>query len=387
MWYKYRDFWLGIKKGESMLLRFLFIFSVGFCTAQAATEKRPKVLHLSFHKGCVMDFEDVGRQLGLDLTSWYILDDAKLDRINFDGISRNSAIYNISHERAQRAWEKHKDYFNQFDVIVTSDTAPLSRVFLQHGWQKPLIIWICNRFDYCDLETHDGTFPDPEYYELFKKALKMPNVRVIGYTPYEHFYASTKGINTDWFTIKPLGSIEHTLRVGNKTHIPENVDKESTLFIYPRLDEEQMRYVQAECGQRSIPTYTGTYNGPHDLAGFKGIIYFPYAWSNLAVFENFHQGIIHFVPSERFILQNVLFRRLPIRCCTYYLFNFVEWYMPEYYPYMVYFDSWDDLKQKIATTNYDELRAKVKAFGKQHRAEMLTRWRSVFSGLGCAVSC
>lgn len=351
-----------------------------------ADDHRTKVLHLSFHKGCVMDFEEVGRALNLDLTFWYILDDAKMARINFDGVSTNSGIYNISHDKACKVWEKHKEYFDQFDVVVTSDTAPLSRIFLQNNWQKPLIIWVCNRFDYCDGPTHDGTFPDHEYYDLFRKALNAPNVRVIGYTAFEHFYASLKNVKTDWFTIKPLGSIEHAVRSGQSSYIPEQINKETTLFIYPRLDDDQMHYVQAECAQRNIPTYTGSYNGPHDLQGFKGVIYFPYAWSNLAVFENFHQGIIHFVPSEKFIVQNVLFNRLPIRYCTFYLFNFVEWYSPEYHPYMVYFDSWDDLKNKIATTNYDELRAKIKTFGAEHRTKMLDRWRSVFSGFGIPVS-
>ena len=43
----------------------------------------------------------------------------------FDGISSGNALYNVGHERAQNIWNKHKDYFNQFDAIITSDTAPL----------------------------------------------------------------------------------------------------------------------------------------------------------------------------------------------------------------------------------------------------------------------
>jgi len=57
----------------------------------------------------------------------------------------------------------HKDYFDTFDVIVTSGTAPLHESFLQNGWTKPLIIWICNRFDYCDYASLDCNFPDQEY--------------------------------------------------------------------------------------------------------------------------------------------------------------------------------------------------------------------------------
>ena len=69
-----------------------------------------------------------------------------------------NAVYNIGHQRAETVWNRHKDYFDKFDVIVTSDTAPLSRIFLQNGWRKPLIIWVCNRFDYCDYASLDLVF-------------------------------------------------------------------------------------------------------------------------------------------------------------------------------------------------------------------------------------
>ena len=130
-----------------------------------------KVLHLNFHLGCSKDFEEVGKELGLDVTTWYVLA-ADLPREHFDGKTRGNAVYNISHERALNVWNKHKDYFETFDVIVTSDTAPLSRIFLQNGWKKPLLIWVCNRFDYYDGETYDGKFPDQEYYNLIRKAAR-----------------------------------------------------------------------------------------------------------------------------------------------------------------------------------------------------------------------
>src|SRR5271154_4177159 len=130
------------------------MFSIGLSHA-----KQLKVLHLSFHKGCSKDFEYIAQQLDLDLSSLFIQEQPSRW---LDGKTVGSAIYSIGHDRAAAIWEKHKNYFDQFDVIITSDTAPLARIFLQNKWSKPLIIWICNRFDYCDQASRDCNFPDQE---------------------------------------------------------------------------------------------------------------------------------------------------------------------------------------------------------------------------------
>ncbi|MFC1842086.1 class I SAM-dependent methyltransferase [Candidatus Dependentiae bacterium] len=335
-----------------------------------------KILHLGFHKGCLNDFEEVCGELGLNVTSWYILS-ADLPREHFDGASTGNKVYNIGHERAKRVWEKHKDYFDQFDVIVTSDTAPLSRIFLQNGWKKPLIIWACNRFDYCDWGSRDCVFPDQEYYNLMNKANNQENVKIIPYTDYEYIYAKRKNVNLGTRTIKPIGAKEKEVGLDFKSRIPEYIKKNETIFVYPRLPGNVMRYVKNSCEKLGIKTFTGVYNGPEDLKGFKGIIYYPYAFSNLATFENFQRGLIHFVPSEKFIRSERAKRR-PFRCCVSGNFKECEWYQDQYKDVIVYFDSWQDLKDKIDIIDYESLSKKIKAFGMNHRETMLQKWDVVF---------
>ena len=90
-----------------------------------------KLLHLSFHTGCQNDIEYICEQLNIDLTF----------REFDDGISKGNDKYNIYHEKAEYAWNKYKDFYNKFDCIITSDTAPISRVFLQNNWKKKDADW------------------------------------------------------------------------------------------------------------------------------------------------------------------------------------------------------------------------------------------------------
>lgn len=352
-----------------------FYVSIIFISALCAPSSSSafKILHLSLHKGCINDFEEVARALSLEVTNYYIHDAAD----QFDPEANGNDIYNITHERAERIWHVNKEFFAQYDAIITSDTAPLSRIFLQNGWKKPLIIWICNRFDYHNAPAI-GEFPDAEYYELFKKAIDMPNVQIISYTPYEHFYANQKGINIGPLTIRPLGCLPKE-NSNFSSGIPETVSKKDTIFIYPRLSKEQAHFIEHKCSELGIITHHGAYNGPDDLTNFKGILYFPYAWSNLTLFENIQRGIVHFVPSEEFIQNKKENGNFPF--FTSHNLHLCDWYCDEYKDLFIYFDSWQDLKEKIKQTGYETMHEKIKKAGHIHWHKNLKLWRAVFQNI------
>ena len=206
------------------LLRYLFLFLWCFHPLILPADGQPlKVLHLSLHSGCINDFEGVAKELGLDVTSWQVNQNVS----EFDPETPGNAIYNMGHDRAARIFNRHREYFESFDVILTSDTAPLSRIFLQNGWTKPLIIWICNRFDYCDRASLDCDFPDQEYYDLFKMATHMSNVRIAAYNDFERYYCLIKGIDIGPLNLKPsIAKIPEC----TASSIPSQINKSETFF-------------------------------------------------------------------------------------------------------------------------------------------------------------
>lgn len=351
-----------------------------FLALHSLMSATPSVLHISFHKGCIQDLQEVAGELGLNITFWYVHDCTNKPECFFDGTSSNDNVavkYNIGHDRAERIWNKHKVFFDQFDVIVTSDTAPLCRIFLQHKWKKPLIIWICNRFDYCDQGSLDCVFPDQQYYDFIRQATEQKNVRLIAYTPFEHVYMRRKGIEMGTFTIKPVG-IKEKIIPNFQSAIPANVNAAESLFIFPRLTEGQIHHVKQGCAAEGIQTWSGVYNVPEDLSQFKGVLFFPYQFSNLALFENLQRGIVHFVPTMRFLTQ--LFG--VIRDGTQGNLQWMEWYLPENEDCLIYFDSWDELRSKIVSLDYLALKKKICEKSIAHREEMLLRWRTVFNQFG-----
>jgi len=336
-----------------------------------------RVLHLSFHQGCINEIEWLAGAMSLQLTSWYIpsCENAR----PFDGCSEGSALYNIGRERARRVWELHEKYFRQFDVVITSDTAPLARIFLQNAWTKPLIVWICNRFDYSDQATLDCDFPDERYYELFRAATSMENVRLVSYTRYEQLYAGARGVDIGDRLIRPSGG--GALAPGEPVAplVPSHVARSDTLFLYPRLSEDEVRYVVKSCERAGITLYHGSYRCPEDLEDFRGVLYFPYAYSNFALFENIQLGIVHFVPDEDFLRALGQQPDTPMRVLPN--LGLCEWYAPENRDLFVYFRSWEDLSRKLRTTPYPTLRRHIRNRARVHQRATLHQWHKVFAEL------
>lgn len=356
--------------------------SVSGFAQHCVQKKRLKYLHIGFHKGCLLEVERVAKELDIDVTSWFIFAKSLED---FEGQDDGLYVYNITRDRAERVWEKHKDYINRFDAIITSDTAPLSRIFLQdEHWKKPLIIWVCNRFDNFFSPTHKPLdFPDDEYYELFRKAAQKENVFIVSYTPYEWYYALTKNVGIGLRTIKPIGVVEELARYNNSQwSVPADVDKPNTIFLYPRLDDQQLNYISNKCTEVGISFYTGRYNGTNDIADFKGVMYWPYQWSNLCLFEDFQRGLVHFVPSISFV-KKLEQEGAPIHPVMKGMlreknFEINEWYCKEHKNLIVYYDSWQDLKHKIDTTDYPAMRKKIITFAQKHKQDMMQGWKEVF---------
>src|SRR5689334_6402784 len=210
------------------------------------------LLHLTFHKGCAREIEYITQHFGIKLTTMFI---QSLAEYEFDPASHGNVLYNITHDRAERIWQTHKEYFDQFDLVLVSDTTPLARIFLQNNWEKPLIIWICNRFDYADAASLDGEFPDVEYYQLLRDAIKKKSVHIVAYTPFEHYYARDKGVYLGTEVIKPCAPVSITT--------PH--EKEDIFLIPPYHNDTLFLNLKAICDSYNIPCYNGRYNGPAEL--------------------------------------------------------------------------------------------------------------------------
>jgi hypothetical protein len=331
-----------------------------------------KLLHLTFHLGCELDIEYVFKKLGHEITAMKF-DDGITDPNSTPYVQ--TKMYEVTHKRAQDCWEKYKDYFNTFDGIITSDTCPTSRTFLQNNWSKLLIIWVCNRFDY----SIQPEFLDPEFYTLLRSIKDRKNVYIFGNTFIENIYSvNVKNVDIGNFVIKPLGKN----KISEFMYKTYSHDEPDVFYVPPYQNETVLLNLSEKLESLGIENKCEKFKDHiSELLGYKGVICIPYAWSTIVFFERLQLGLVTFIPTERFLIQ--LFRegkywfQPPFSIDHPELLQISEWYTSEHRDLMVYFDSWDDLTMKIKNTNYQEKTKTILNYAKLHEKETLDRWNHV----------
>lgn len=322
-----------------------------------------KILHITFHDGCRMQLNFVAKSLGHEITT------QMCDHWN----------YNIGHQRAKELWTKYRDYYQQFDMIITSDTAPLSRIFLQNNYTGKLIIWVSNRFDYYDGASNDCNFPDPEYYQFIKSVPSRSNVKLFTNTPFEIEYARQyRGIQLNTEIIRPCSFVDE-----NSSQMASAISDPLNTFYIPQYHNHHIfMNLKEKCNQLGIFTYYGRYNQLSDLKDIKGIINIPYAYSTISLFENWSMGNVFFIPSKNMLLNkmhkqhNFWFQHsYALESCI----DTSEWYLPAHKDLFIYFDSWEALPH---LTKNNELIAKTKQnviqFAAEHNVKTISQWKSAF---------
>lgn len=342
-----------------------------------------RILHLSFHIGCVKDIAYIGEVLG-----------HHVDFIpTFGSLNLLGGARIIRQDEARSIWSAYKDTFNRYDIIITSDIAALSRIFLEniHEVKPHIIVWICNRISIC-------MDKEQEYFELLRQA-PTNKVTLVPYTEFERFWAGQFGIFVTEETIQPCGcpprnadEIEYTFRSSvdnlHKGELLEDISDAEAAESFVILNYGNSRdFIDLE-GLLKSATIKVVRRSFHDLATlkrFRGIIHLPDAFSKFLAAEILHLGCPMFIPSPKFLMELVNMPK--------YFFNIhgyggklapvhvglCDWY--NYKGGRIYFDSFDNLiaqlhglgPQKVKQL---EMEAAIDAGWHRLKTEML--WRRLF---------
>lgn len=344
-----------------------------------------KLLHISHHIGCMRDHAYIYDKLNFEYEFWKF----------------PKGVFKITKDLATSFWNEKKTYFNSFDFIVTSDTAPLSRIFMEniHQLKPTVIVWICNRFDY-NMEF------DVSFYDLFKRIAinNKDKFKIIPYSDFEGIWCKYKGIENIMQTITPIGKqlkeLDYKidcLKELNNNYINDSnsknhysnaeVELKNKMFIPIYGNDNHFFNLKELFEKNNIDYFNGGYSHPTDLIHCKALITFPDAFSKLITFETIQNNIIVFLPSEEFIIRLHRSRNNGVN----YWFNSpfglnetlvktCEWY--RYKECRIYFDSIEDMLYKIKNLNEETVKDKYKwcdFYGRQLEEQNTTMWKNILN--------
>jgi hypothetical protein len=240
-------------------------------------------------------------------------------------VSGTDYDYNLTEDMANAIWQKEQDYFNRFDLIITTDTAILSRIFIPN-YEGRVIVDICNRYDYWW-----GGNSDIKFTTMLQKTMPKKNIQIVSYSKFDKIYAERAGIYVD-DVIKPVfRPTYHDVHVG------------STMKYYiPDYQNNHTFSVAEHC--KGVNVVTGRHGGIGDIAKFKAVIHLPYHWQGVAEQESLSVGTPYYVPSKKFFFellnsgkywfQDMYDAKYWIDICNFY---------DKENEVVFYFDSWEDI--------------------------------------------
>jgi len=335
-----------------------------------------KVLHLSHHYGCLKDHQYVCKELGLELTSVFSLWDTVIPKGSF----------RMTQELANSIWEKNEKYFQSFDFITTSDTAPLSRIVLENfdKFDGTLIVWVSNRFDY-DM---NGDMP---YYDLFRKYINHPRVKVVPYTEFENVWMTRFGIKTNYPVIRPIGLTIPDPLSEDESHIMGfdgnyELNLEGGDVLVSRYhNDTKFQNSRNICEKFGLKTGTATYRGAEELKQLASLydcfLIFPDAYSKFTTFELMQIGMPVILPSEELLLE--LSRR------PNYFFStgvatstvkYCEWYNEHYENFAVYFEDMDGIGDAVSMVqeNRTVILQNMSDCARIHKEHTMNQWKEIY---------
>lgn len=333
-----------------------------------------EILHISHHVGCFRDQHYILKELGFEVTNHKF----------YDG------VFTITEDIANRFWKDHKDQLNDFDYIITSDTAPLSRIFLenQDEFVGKLVIWICNRFDY-RMES------EKRFYELFSRSEENPNIKIVPYSYFEKIWCNNRGTNImNHEHISPCGInlAEYEKDIPETPYFEEMYGEKNELpdadVIVPIYHNDNNFFQMSDfLRQNGVSVYNGGFRSVEQLKKYKAFVHMPDAFSKFLCFELIHANVPVILPSKKLLFK--------LSKQPNYFFNiwgsggadllqeewidWCEWYDPELSNCRFYYDSFEEILEIINSIDKQVMNSNFDKGSNYLYNKVISKWKNFYS--------
>jgi len=299
--------------------------------------------------------------------------------------------YSISEGQANDFWKRHREEFNQYDVLITSDTVSLSYGFLLNLSEvKPfLIILNCNRFNY-------GMAGEDKFHQLLRMVQSdagyLKKVLYLPYTDFERVWCGKHGIYLHERAVMPLGKyVEHINDKGLMEEYFKTTDTSrrtkdigETVFLQRYYNHSHFMNLRDDIASHDISVDIGSYHHLHELHPYKALVVLPDQFSKYFTFESIQEEVVVILPSMKFLMELVprhgYFFNIEGsggRLTNEYI-NLCEWY--KYPEARIYFDSFGelmDILKNLTPEKIAEVKKWCRFYGKVIESEHLLQWKHI----------
>lgn len=295
-----------------------------------------KILHISQNEKYKNFFKSICNNYE------YVYIEHKLELIN------NNIICKMTYEEVFNYWNKYYIFFYTFDIVIL-DNCLMSKIFLMNNYSKKLIIYVSLDFD--------NYLFDDYFCDLFNSINNKKNITVLIDTEYTNYFLNEiKNVKIFSQNIEPIYKEKSNLLTYNDE---VSIDSKDKIYVLNN-DNEEFNI------KKNLKTYNVflecVNNFDEILDGY--VIYIPKEWTDLNLFKLIQDGIIYFIPTETFLKELLNEKTSLFRNYNENFLQISEWYMEKNDQIFIYFNSWNDLNNKL-NLEIDNKKECIKTFSKK----------------------
>jgi len=342
-----------------------------------------KFFNLDCHVSVIEDIKNIFEAQGHQVTSWSISGHNWIfNRSSTDvKVINSNSWMNLNDNKINQFCEEYSSFLKEFDGFICTYPPAFSLIF--ERFKKPVILQIPIRYE---VPFHNKPDQWINFNERLRNGIDSKLIIPVANSQYDKDYF-------EFFVERDCDLIPNICSYTN-THWKPETNK----FLYTgRLPISSNLIV----GKNELGRYTW------DLVSkFKGIIIIPYNCSTMSIFEHYTANIPLFCPSVDFMIElykehkNSVLSELTwnqtfklkqgssIPCNLENdpnMFENIEimkrwiqksdFYNKEWMPHIVYFDSFQDLSQKLSTTNVEAVSEEMKNFNIVRKDRINNLWK------------
>lgn len=353
-----------------------------------------KLFNLDCHISVIADIKQIFENLGHEVTSWSVSGHNWVFGRNpnqVEVVNQNTWM-NLDENMCDRFYQRYKDELSKYDAFIC--TYPPSFCMLYERFNKPIILQIPIRYE---VPFHNNKFKWNYFNEYLRRNIDSGKIIPVANSDYDKQYF-------EFFVGRDCQLIPN---ICDYTNTKWNPSKDKFLY-YSRLP------LNLKSDRIVDKSSLGKYEW-EDLSSYLGIIMIPYNCSTMSIFENYSSNIPLLCPSKSFMRElysnygnfvlseltwNKTFRLPPgsvIDCnkekdpnrydnidIMSQWIELSDFYNNEWQPYITYFDSFEDLAEKMKTVNLSETSLRMSEFNKIRKEKIYSSWEKILSNISNA---
>jgi len=350
-----------------------------------------KIFNLDCHISVIADLKQIFENLGHEVTSWSVSghnfvfgrEASKVDVIN------QQTWWNLDDKMIEEFYQRYKDELSEFDAFICTYPIAFSKIY--EKFKKPIILHIPIRYE---VPFHNNKEKWEKFNDYLRNGIDNKFIIPVANSEYDKRYF-------EFFVKRECKFIPN---ICEYTNTKWNPTKDQFLYSSRLI-------INFDTNKIVNKDHLGRYKW-EELSTYKGIIVIPYTCSTMSIFEHYTANIPLFFPSKKYIMElhknhrehvlseltwNKIFN-LPsgslIECdinddpnsyndleIMSRWVDYSDFYNQESMPFITYFDSIDDLIDKLNTTNLIEVSNKMANFNSMKKVKVYEDWKKILDEL------